>query len=148
MPNFPIDIAPEQLLRWLKTELSNRPNELSIRAEREFVAAPVDKESAGIGADTDITSVAAVGRLEVRPAEPSDGWILRMRAEDQLGDHIPGDRSVDEEAEEIDLEAFEKLFLDPSGRAFIETVLVAETTEAARRAGPMFADILIDRHAT
>ena len=149
MPDFPIEIAPEQVLNWLKSEIAMRPNEFSVRAEREFVAAPtLDKQSAGIAEDTDLSAVAAVGRLEVQPLDPSDGWVLRMRVEDQLGDHLPDGRSVAEQVEEIDLDTFEELFLTPADRALVETVLVAETQEAARRAGPIFSDILTDHHAT
>ena len=145
---FPVDIAPEQILHWLRSEISARPDEFSVRVEREFAAAaPSDKADASISEDTDLTEASAIGLIEVRPADPSAGWMLRMRAEDQLGDHLPDGRSVAEGAEEIELDSFEELFLTPSGRALVETVLHADTPEAAVRAGPLFENILTDRHA-
>ncbi len=147
MQEFPVDIAPEQILRWIKAELSSRPREFHVSVERDFVAAEdLDPASVGIGEDIDVGSVAAVGVVEIRSAQPSEEWVLRLRAEDFLGSHVPEDHSVEDTAEEIDIDTFEKLFLNPPGQSTITAVLLAPSRSVAARLTPMFQDIRSNRH--
>lgn len=147
MQEFPVDIAPEQILRWIEAELVVRPDALRVSAEREFVTAKdLDAASLGIGEDTDIGSVATVGTVEIRPAQPSGEWVLRLRAENLLGEHVPEDHSVEDDAEEIDIGAFKRLFLNPPGQSTIEAVLLAPSPKMAASLKPMFEDIRKNRH--
>ena len=147
MQEFPVDIAPEQILRWIKAELSTRPREFRVSAERDFVAAEdLDPASAGIGPDTDVGSVAVVGTVEIRSAQPSEEWVLQLRAEDLLGCHVPEDHSVEDSSEEIDIDTFERLFLNPPGQSTVSAVLLAPSPRVAARLTPMFENIRSNRH--
>ncbi len=147
MQEFPVDVAPEQILRWIKAELSDRPHEFHVAAEREFVAAEdLDRASIGIGPDTDVASVAMVGVVEIRSAKAAEEWVLRVRAEDVVGDHLPEDHSVEDSAEAIDIETFEKLFLNPPGQSTISAVLLAPSARVVAHLSPMFEDIRKNRH--
>lgn len=147
MPEYPIEIAPEQILKWIKAELAVRPKEFDVRAERDFkTAGDIDEESVGMDEDMELEAVTSVGLVEVKPAGRSENWILRIRVEDPFGDHVPEGRSVGDTAEEIDLATFEELFLSAGDRASVETVLVADTRKTAARVSGLFQDILTDRH--
>jgi hypothetical protein len=141
-----LDIDPVHLLAWLRAEGAAAERTLSVRATRDYFARDVPHpELLRIGEETELAELCAVGVLDIRPADASDGWSLEVRVEDELGPHTPDDESVDGEAEQIDLDAFEADFIAPRRG----TVFVAARfeSEAARlRFEALFADLLSDRH--
>lgn len=146
MERCDIDVAPHQIVAWLKTELRSGRRALDIRATRDYVAAEAaNLENAGIGLDTDLVPMMLIGTLEIRPRDDLQEWKLELRAEDPLGDHIPEDHSVAAIPEEIDLDAFDAAFVAPD-RAIINARLYAETPEARERFDGVLADIIRDRH--
>ncbi len=146
MEEYPIDVLPEQIVRWLGDEQRRDPHAFHVSATREFVDTGIkDFEANGVGADTDVDSVTAVGIVEVCPAQEPKGWQLRIRAEDDLGEHIPEDHSVEADPEEIDLETFEALFVAP-GRAILDATLHAETPAARDRFQALAEAMMSDRH--
>ncbi|MCP4382208.1 MAG: hypothetical protein GY798_12480 [Hyphomicrobiales bacterium] len=146
MDEYTVDVAPDQVVRWLMAELQRNPDALEFRANRTFVAAGVENfEDDGISEDTDVESVAAVAILEVMPARPTKNWILRLRVEDILGEHLPEDHSASEDPEEIELETFDALFVAP-GRGILDVALFAETPQAKAEFDAIFVDMLRDRH--
>jgi hypothetical protein len=103
-----IEIAPEQVVRWLKAEIAARPDAFDIMTERDFIVAEIgNPEAVGIDDETDIGEGAAIGLMEIRPMHPPKDWVLRVRAEDELAEHVPLDHSVWDTPEEIDLQTFE-----------------------------------------
>lgn len=105
-----IDVSARHLLEWLKTG----PPGIAVRATREYLweGAPVATED--LDAEDELEVATTVGLVEVRPAD-GHAWVLRLRAEDPLGSHLPENGSVPEEPEEIDLDEFETCFLDTAG---------------------------------
>lgn len=145
MEQYTVDTAPDQIVRWLKTEVKTGRRPFDVRATRAFAEANIASfEDEGISEDTDVSSVTAIGTLEVRPGGEPKGWMLQLRAEDALGNHVPEDHSVTVDAEEIDLEDFEAAFITPM-RADIDIVLYAETPDAKRAFDMVLLDIVRDR---
>ncbi len=87
----------------------------------------------------------AVGIVEIRPAQEPRDWVLRIRAEDALGDHVPEDHSVTPDPEEIDLETFEEWFVRPR-RAAIGATVLAESDETRARLDEIFDAMMSNRH--
>ena len=134
-------------MRWLGAEKkAGRADRLDVRATREYSAEPVaDPAGAGLGGDEDVAMLTTIGTLEVRPTGGGPRWTLRVRIEDEVGPHLPDDESVPEDAEEIDLEAFEADFVAPdSGTAFVS--LEAETPRARQDFDRLLSEMLADRH--
>lgn len=77
----------------------------------------------------DLSEVTPVGTLEVAPADSSEGWLLRVRIQDELGGRLPEDPSALEQAEEVDLPTFRQQFLLP-GRCTAFITVEAETGKA------------------
>lgn len=141
-----LDIDPAHLAAWLRAELEGGSRAVSVRASREYLAtALAHPELVGIGEETELAELTAVGILEVNPTDASEGWALEVRVEDELGPHTPDDESVAGESEEIDLDAFEADFLAPGrGTAFVVARFQSEAAQA--RFAALFADLLSDRH--
>ena len=149
MPTYPVDIAAEQVVRWLLEEQRSGYLPVEVRATRQYVIEPLDRpEDVGLGNEdqADLGDVLAVGILEVSPPPGKNGWLLSIRIEDPLGPRTPDDEPVPEGEEEIDLETFESEFITP-GRATEEMTLDAGTAEARAHFEALFADLLRDRHA-
>lgn len=143
---YSIDAAPEQIVRWLKTELHKNRKSFDVRATREYVFEESGNlENAGIGEDTDAASVNTVGILEIRPGGEPSKWMLELRAEDPLDSHVPEDHSAPDIPEEIDLEAFEAEFVKPE-RAAIYVTLHAGTPAAKKAFDYQLRKIVSDTH--
>ena len=142
-----VDVAPQQIVHWLRSELHSIKGEFRISATREFVSAGSEHfDGAGVSDDTDIGSVVSVGTLEVSPIRSHGQWVLTLRAEDVLGDRVPEDHSVGDEPEEIDIETFEAEFVKP-GRATIGAVLRSETEGDRKQFNAILKDIIRDFHS-
>lgn len=147
MEEYPVDVAPVQLIRWFREEEQRGPGSYDVSASLSFEAIETgDLKNAGISEETDIDAVTAVGLVEIRPAKLPRQWLIRVRAEDSLGDRIPEDHSVSDDAEAIDLETFEALFLAPK-RATLDATLFAETPQVRARAERILDVIMSDRHS-
>ena len=147
MAEYGLDIDPYQIVRWLGTERkAGRGDRFDVRATREYSAEPLaDPAEAGIDDDQDVASLTTIGTLEVRPTGGGPRWTLRVRIEDVVGSHLPDDESVPEDAEEIDLDAFEADFIAPdSGTAYVS--LEAGTAQARQDVDRLLSMKLADRH--
>lgn len=126
----PLDIAAEQVVRWLKDAMRTDGLDLTLSASRSFLPEDVTflqqcAEALGEDEQRDLSEVTAIGELEVSPTPPKGSWVLRIRAEDALGARLPADHSAADTPEDLDLADFERLFIEP-GRA--ETYVNVETT--------------------
>ena len=147
MAEYGLDIDPYQVVHWLGEEQkAGGGDRFDVRAMREYSAEPLaDPAQAGLDDDQDVTSLTTIGTLEVRPAGGGARWTLRVRIEDVVGAHLPDDESVPEDAEEIDLDAFEADFIAPdSGTVFVS--LEAETPQAKQDFDRLLSRMLADRH--
>jgi len=141
-----IDIDPAHLLAWLRAGRAAGDRALTVRATRDYRSADLpNPQLLGIGEETDLAELTAVGVLELAPADSSDGWSLELRVEDELGAHTPDDESVADEPEEIDLDAFEADFVTPA-RGTVFGLARFESEAARARFEALFADLLSDRH--
>lgn len=146
MTEYELDVAGDQIVHWLKSELAAGRRPVEIRATREYTTEPVtDMEAFGLSDEADVASLVTIGLLEVRPTGEHNGWLLRVRVEDVVGPHTPEDESVPDVPEEIDLDDFEADFVTPDrGTTYVS--VGAETPKAKRHFDRMFADLIRDRH--
>lgn len=147
MTEHGLDIDAGQIVRWLKDDAAaGRRRKLDIRATREYATEPVaNADEAGLGEDDEAAALAAIGLLEVRPRDVGHDWVLRVRVEDVVGPHLPDDESVPEDAEEIDLDAFQSDFILPD-RGMVEVSVRVETAAAKRAFDRLLKEMITDRH--
>lgn len=146
MAEYELDIFADQIVRWLKDELT-AGGQFGLRATREYSAEPVDnREEVGLSEETDAASLLTIGVLEAWPAGAEDGWRLQVRVEDVVGPHTPEEESVPDHPEEIDLDDFEAEFVAPD-RGAVHVSVTADTPEAKSRFDRVFADLIRNRHA-
>lgn len=148
MVSYPLDIDAVQVVRWLMDDTRADGPALSVVASRTYqreTIANARQARLGENETADLSEVTVIGVLEVTPAPPHDGWLLRIRVEDPVGPRLTGDEPSAVEDEEIDLATFYEQFLDPeSGAAFVS--LEAGDDAARERFDALLANILTDRH--
>jgi hypothetical protein len=85
---YPIDIEPDQIVRWLLAEQEATPSlfRVDARVVREVRDIPPRSEyHLGDEEREDLSEVDTIATLEVRPANLSDGWALTISVEDETG---------------------------------------------------------------
>jgi hypothetical protein len=141
-----VDLTPQHLLDWLKDDMARGGRErLAVRATREFLTEDGPVSTMGIDADDDISVMTTIGLLEVAPRPGAHHWVLRVRVEDPVGEHLPDDGSVPDGPEEIGLEEFEACFLaseDLSASVTVEAATAADRQSFER----VLARMIRDRH--
>jgi hypothetical protein len=133
MESYPVDIDPEQVVRWVKAECDAAPSAFrtTARRTREVRKLPDGgKTHLGDEEREDLSEIATIATLDIAPAHASDGWSLSVVVEDEVGPHSLGPGSVGEE-EQIDVGAFYSAFIRPDRG--IATVS-ADVEDAAARA--------------
>jgi hypothetical protein len=121
MENYPIDLDPAQVVRWVRMEHQRWPSAFRITAMRsqETREIPLRQElHLGDEERDDLTEIATLATLEIAPARAADGWLLRIVVEDEIGPRESGPRVSDGETagvaeREIDLGAFYREFIRP-----------------------------------
>lgn len=149
MTTYPLDIDAGQLVHWLLDAERRHEEGLSVRASREYVFRPVGRSARqriGDEEAEDLSEVTAVGLLEVTPPPDHDGWVIRVRIEDELGGRVPDDESVQPGEEAIDIEAFEADFVKPD-RGTVDISAEVDSGGALRRLNRLVAKVREDRHA-
>jgi hypothetical protein len=134
MQTYPVEIDAEQIVRWIMAEQQGVPStfRISARLSTEPRAISVRREyHLGDEEREDLTEVATVATLEIAPAHASDGWILTVVVEDELGPRVPDRGRVLENDQPIDLGTFYREFIRP-GRG--SATAVAEVEGPAARA--------------
>ena len=132
METYPVDIEPEQIVRWVMAERQAAPSALRTRARRstEVRDIPVRSEfHLGDEEREDLSEVATIATLEIAPFNASDGWRLTVVVEDEAGPRVIGETAGSEEG--IDLGTFYKEFIRP-GRG--TSTVVAEVENPAAKA--------------
>lgn len=148
METYPLDIAANQVVRWLIEEQRANGRGFSLRATRIYAPSSLTRtEGAGVedSKNDELTEITAVGLLEVSPPLGNDGWVLRVRVEDRLGPRLPDDEPAPEDEEEIGLGAFFADFIAPDrGTAFVN--LEAESPIVRARFEKLLDEIRTKRH--
>jgi len=109
--SYPIDVDPEQVVRWLMAEQAAGSLRLRLSARRlaEVRRIPLQAEfHLGDEEREDLSEIAMIGTLEVAPLHASDGWRLTVVAEDESRPRVVHARSSEQS---IDLDTFYREFL-------------------------------------
>jgi hypothetical protein len=134
MKIYPVDIEPEQIVRWIRAEQKAVPSAFVITARRrsEVREIPVRKEThLGDEEREDLSEIATIATLEIAPADVSDGWLLTITIEDEVGPRLPKGAMATAGEQQIDLGTFCKEFIRP-GRG--NANVIAEVTDPAAKA--------------
>jgi len=148
METYPVDIDAAQVVRWLKAETDVAPSELRISAKRLSVVQnlPLRGEShLGDIEREDLSEVETIATLEIAPAHASEGWLLSVVVEDELGPRL-SDGATDAETEQaIDLGTFAKEFIR-SGRGIASVTAEVQDVAAKARLNELLSAVEADRH--
>ena len=93
----------------------------------------------------DLSEIAIVATLEIAPPHPSDGWLMTIIVEDEIGPRGPGRGTTVEDEQPIDLETFYSQFIRPE-RGTATVVAQADNAAAEARILSLLASIESDRH--
>ena len=148
MEPFPVDIDPTQIVRWIIAEHRITPPSLKIAARRTAEERQIPARAdlhLGDEEREDLSEVATVATLEIAPAHPSDGWLITVVVEDEIGPRGPGRGTTVEDEQQIDLEAFYSQFIRPE-RGTATVVAQANDAAAETRLSSLLASIENDRH--
>src|SRR3974377_1745921 len=88
METYPIDLDPEQIVRWIVAEQKTAPSAFRVNARRttEVGDVPSRKEiHLGDEEREDLREMATIATLEIAPSHASDGWLLTVAVEDENG---------------------------------------------------------------
>lgn len=150
MQTYPVEIDPEQIVRWVKLESDTAPSRFRIVARRaqEVREIPVRREThLGDEEREDLTEIATIATLEIAPAHASDGWLLTVVVEDELGPRIPEEGAVTEAEQQIDLGTFYNEFIR-KGRGSAYAIAEVEDPAAQARLTGLLSAIETNRHAS
>ena len=114
MDSYPVDLDPEQVVRWLLAEQAAGLLRLRLNARwsTEIREIPPRRElHLGDEEREDLSEVATIGTLEIAPQHASDGWRLTVVVEDESGPRLIDLGSAGEQS--IDLYTFYQEFLRP-----------------------------------
>ena len=144
MIQYSLEIAADQVFRWLNEDAKRGKRAWNVRATREYV---VDRDAKlatfGVESEADVASLVTVGVLEAEISGEQPAWSLTIRVEDVVGPHTPEDESVPEGPEEIDLETFEAEFILPDrGTAYVS--LEAESEASKRHFDRFYGQLICD----
>jgi hypothetical protein len=145
--SYPLDVDPEQLIRWIMAEREAKPLRFKLTANRgvETSDIPLRKEfRLGDEAREYVSDVATIATLEFAPAQ-NEGWSVTITVEDDIGPQPLDDASQEGAEEDLDLESFFEEFIRP-GRGTATIVANAQTPAAKERLSFLLADVIRDRH--
>lgn len=113
MEDYDFDLPASVVVSWLVQTVKEGGSGLEINATREYVPDEGFIPEKGGFEETDVSEIAAVGSLEVKPEHRPDSWILRVRVVDELGDRLPLEEDAPDAPEEISLDQFWSEFIAP-----------------------------------
>jgi hypothetical protein len=148
MQSFPVDIAAEQIVRWVREESEAAPYAFRIAARRANYVKDIPlRQEVRLGDQEreELSDVARVATLEVAPAHASDGWLLTIVIEDDLGPRTGSDDAAEEDEGELDLDTFYEEFIRPR-RGTASVVAEVEDSAAEARIAHLLNAIQSGRH--
>ena len=135
MQTYPVDIDPEEVVRWIVAEQATAPSTFRIVAWRvtEAREIPLRKEfHLGDEEREDLSEIVTIATLEIAPARAADGWLLRITVEDEVGPHVPERDATFRPEQQIDLGTFFKHFIR-RGRGIANVTAEVENSAAEAR---------------
>jgi hypothetical protein len=149
MYTYPVDLEPEQIVRWVMAERQAAPNafRIAVRQTVETREIPVRREfRLGDEEREDLSEVAVDATLEIAPARADDGWLLRIVVEDEAGPRLGYRQNALPDDQEIDIGSFYRQFIR-RGRGTATVVAEVDGPAAERRFRRLLNDITVNRHA-
>jgi hypothetical protein len=150
MESYSLDIEPRQIVRWIMAERRAAPSKYRITVSRavETEALPERKElRLGDEERETLTETATVATLQIAPAHRSDGWLLTVVVEDEVGPSAFEESERIEDEQEIDLDVFNEEFIRP-GRGSASVYAQAEGPAGKARITRLIDNIERDHHAS
>lgn len=148
METYPVDIDPGQVARWVKAECDVTPSafKISARRKREARNIPLRAEiHLGDEEREDLTEIATIATLDIAPVHASDGWLLSVVVEDEVGPRTSNGETGDEAERQIDLGTFYKEFIRP-GRGNATVTAEVVDSVAKQHLARLLQAIETDRH--
>jgi hypothetical protein len=136
MDEYAVDVLPDEVLQWARADERREPQQLWVRASKEYRVDQTAVDEEAIAARTgedDLGLVAVEGVLELSPQYGPRDWILRVRAETTIEQRQAGDDETESnETNALTLDAFESEFVRPDPDN-IEVTVLAENRAAWER---------------
>jgi hypothetical protein len=132
--SFPVDVDPAQIVRWVLAEHKAAPSSLRTAARRVTEDREIARRQEYHLDDSDredLSEVATIATLEIAPPHESDGWILTVTVEDEIGPRTEGNGANAAPERNIDIGTFYNEFIRP-GRGSA-TVIAEVASPAGRR---------------
>ncbi len=148
MYTYPVDIDPEQIVRWIMAEHDAAPNIFKISARQTVETREIpERREFHLGDEEreDLSEVAVDATLEIAPARADDGWLLRIIVEDEAGPRLGYRQSDVPSEQEIDIGSFYQQFMR-RGRGLATVVAEVDNSAAERRIRKLLDDITVNRH--
>jgi hypothetical protein len=146
--SYPVDIAPEQVVRWLMAEGRLHAFDLLVNATRSFARGELTGgASRGLGDEEreEVSEISEVGLLEVMPRQKPHNWTLRIRVEDDIGPRLPEEEPIPEAEEELDLPTFYEEFIK-ADRGIADVSVEVDSPAAKASFNKVLKAMLTDRH--
>jgi hypothetical protein len=143
MEIYPVDLDPEQLVRWIVAAQEAAPSTFRISARRTMELRDIlRRKELRLGDEErdDLRETATIATLEIAPTHASDGWLLTVAVEDETGPPAL------EGEEKIDLGTFYKEFIR-RGRGTSSVNAEVASAEAKMRLTHLLHTIETNRHA-
>jgi hypothetical protein len=147
MEAYSVDIDAGQIIRWVKAECDLTPSAFRIAARRAGIPQEIPLQGElhlGDIEREDLSEVETVATLDIAPAHASEGWLLNITIEDELGPRLVGEGSGEEQV--IDLGTFAKEFIR-SGRGTASVTAGVQDAAAKARLTKLLNAIETNRHA-
>jgi hypothetical protein len=148
METFPVDVEPEQIVRWIVAEQHSAPSVFKTTARRTTEVREVPARSElhlGDEEREDLSEVATIATLEIAPVHASDGWLLTVTVEDEIGPRVSEQEAATEAEQQIDLGTFYNMFIRPR-RGTATVVAQVEDSAAESRLTTLLDQIERNRH--
>ena len=149
MESFPVDIDAEQIVCWIIAEQAVTPSPFKTTARRTVEVREIpERREFHLGDEEreELSEVATIATLEVAPAHASDGWLLTVTVEDEIGPRVSGGERAAETEQQIDLGTFYNTFIRP-GRGTANVVAEVDSVSARRSLSRLLSAIERNQHA-
>jgi len=116
MDSFPVDIDAKQIVRWIMAEQARAPATFKTAARRTTEVRTIAQRAEfhlGDEERDDLSEVATIGTLEIRPPHAGDGWLLTVTVEDEIGPRLADAETATAAEQQIDLGTFYSMFIRP-----------------------------------
>jgi hypothetical protein len=148
METLPVDIEPEQIVRWIMAEQHGKPPIFKTIARRttEIREIPARSElHLGDEEREDLSEVATIATLEIAPIHASEGWLLTVTVEDEIGPRVLNQETAAETEQQLDLGTFYSAYIRPR-RGTATVAAQVEDSAAAARLTMLLGQIERNRH--